>query len=90
MGMVKKPPKRPSDPLALAKTIGDIATGQTDQLPAEKPTDEEIRRVMSLLGKKGGPKGGKARAKALSDKERHAIAKKAAKSRWKKHTKKLK
>ena len=88
--MVKKPPKRPSDPLTLAKVIGDIATGQTEQIPADQPTDEEISRVMSLLGKKGGKKGGKARAKALSDYERHAIAKKAAKSRWKNHTKKHK
>lgn len=88
--MVKKPPKRPSDPLALAKAIGDIATGQTTQEAPEQPTDEEIRRVMSLLGKKGGKKGGKARAKALSDEERQAIAKKAAKSRWKHHVKKHK
>ena len=34
------------------------------------------------LGKLGGQKGGKARAKALSRAERIAIAKKAAKTRW--------
>lgn len=34
------------------------------------------------LGKLGGQKGGKARAKALSKAKRIAIAKKAAKSRW--------
>lgn len=36
------------------------------------------------LGRKGGLKGGKARAKKLSAEERSAIAKKAAKARWKK------
>jgi hypothetical protein len=36
------------------------------------------------LGRKGGLKGGKARAQALSPERRKAIAKKAAKARWKK------
>jgi hypothetical protein len=34
------------------------------------------------LGRLGGLKGGKARAKALSSKKRSAIAKKAAQKRW--------
>jgi len=34
------------------------------------------------LGRLGGAKGGKARAKALSPSQRRAIAKKAAKVRW--------
>ena len=34
------------------------------------------------LGRKGGLKGGKARAAALSAKRRSEIAKKAAKARW--------
>lgn len=88
LGMVKKLPKRPSDPIALAKAIGDLATGQTKQEPPEQPTDEEIRRVMSMLGKKGGPKGGKARATKLSPTKRAEIAKKAAKTRWKHKTSK--
>jgi hypothetical protein len=36
------------------------------------------------LGKLGGLKGGKARAKALSPSKRKAIAQKAAKARWSK------
>ena len=72
--------KRPTDPMQLAKLIGDIAIGQADARP---PTDDELRRVMSALGKKGGPKGGKARAEALSKKRRSEIAAKAAKARWK-------
>jgi len=36
------------------------------------------------LGRLGGLKGGKARAKSLSPAKRKAIARKAAQSRWKK------
>lgn len=36
------------------------------------------------LGRKGGLKGGKARAEKLSARKRHEIAKKAALARWKK------
>jgi len=35
------------------------------------------------LGRRGGLKGGKARAAALTPEERSAIAKRAAKARWK-------
>lgn len=38
------------------------------------------------LGKLGGSKGGKARAASLSASRRSAIAKKAAKARWRKRT----
>ena len=48
------------------------------------PSAEEIRRVMSALGKRGGPKGGLARAKKLSAAQRVEIAKKAAVARWSK------
>jgi hypothetical protein len=81
---IPKRPKRPSDPVQLAKLIGDIATGQqTDsQIMPEPPTAEDIRRVMSALGKVGGKKGGLARAKSLSANRRAEIAKKAAAARW--------
>jgi len=36
----------------------------------------------AALGRLGGLKGGKARADALSARERHLIARKAAKARW--------
>ena len=39
------------------------------------------------LGRLGGLKGGPARAKALSKKQRSDIARKAAKARWKKQPK---
>jgi len=72
-------PKRPRDPLQLAKLIGDIATGQI-----EEKTDDGKNAAAVSLGRKGGLKGGKARAAALSPEKRKAIAKKAAKARWKK------
>lgn len=84
-----KAPKRPSDPLALAKLIGDIATGQVkdDQTP---PTADEIKRVMQALGRIGGQKGGRIRANNLSGKRKTEIAKKAAQARWGKKTKRNK
>jgi len=76
---------RPKDPMQLAKLVGDIATEQVkDQQESELPTPDEVRRVMSALGRIGGPKGGKARAESLSAKQRSKIAKNAALSRWNK------
>ena len=74
--------KRPTDPIELAKLIGDIATGQVRDEAPSAPTPDEIRRVMSALGKIGGPKGGAARAKKLNKKRRTEIARTAATARW--------
>jgi hypothetical protein len=43
---------------------------------------EALRRHLSKLGKKGGPKGGKARMAMLTPKQRRELAKKAAAARW--------
>jgi hypothetical protein len=72
-------PKRPRDPLQLAKLIGDIATGQI-----EEKTDDGKDAAAVSLGRRGGLKGGKARAESLTPKKRSEIAKKAAKARWSK------
>lgn len=86
--MAKPRPKRPSDPIQLAKVIGDIATRNAeDDKPVLEPSKDEIRRVMSALGKIGGPKGGAARAESLSARRRKEIAASAAKARWKKPNK---
>lgn len=45
-------------------------------------TDDGKDPAAVALGRKGGLKGGKARAEKLSAKRRAEIAKKAAKSRW--------
>ncbi|MBL8859513.1 MAG: hypothetical protein JNL28_13475 [Planctomycetes bacterium] len=64
----------------LAKSIVDRATGNAPK-PVEKDSGKNPAAVS--LGRLGGLKGGKARAKKLSAKRRSAIAKKAAKARWK-------
>jgi hypothetical protein len=69
--------KRPRDVNQLAKMIVDIATGNA---PPEPPDTRNPAAV--ALGKLGGAKGGKARAKALTAKQRSEIAKKAAAKRW--------
>jgi hypothetical protein len=74
---MSKPPKRPRDPIQLAKAIGDIATGgQTTE--AADHRDQEAAEA----GRLGGLKGGVKRAKRLAPQERQAIAKKAAAKRW--------
>jgi hypothetical protein len=73
--------KRPRDPNQLAKFIVDLATGETSE--AEAPPELEGKNPAAVaLGRMGGLKGGKARAKALSAKRRADIAKKAASNRW--------
>lgn len=70
-----KTPKRPRDPNQLAKLITDIATGEE--------RDAEMTAAQQRASK-GGNKGGKARAKALTPAERSEIASAAAQARWKK------
>ena len=66
--------KRPRDPLALAKMIGDIATGQAE----DRVEDTRDPAAVAL-----GQKGGRARAMAMGSKRRKAIARNAAQKRWK-------
>jgi hypothetical protein len=68
--------QRPSDISQRAKLIVDIATGEKDE-PLKVKNPIAVDR-----GKKGGLKGGEARAKVLSEEERKAIGLKAAHVRW--------
>lgn len=70
--------KRPRDTNQLARLITQIATGEADDVK----TEDGKNPAAVALGRKGGLKGGKARAESLTAKERSAIAKKAAKARW--------
>lgn len=73
--------KRPRDVNALAKLIADVATGQI-----EMPKTEDGKNAAAVaLGRKGGLKGGKARAQKLSERRRREIAKGAARARWAKN-----
>jgi hypothetical protein len=67
--------KRPADVNARAVMIAKIATGEIED--TERDPAKELHR-------KGGLKGGKARAQALSSEERRAIASRAASARWRK------
>jgi hypothetical protein len=67
--------KRPADVIGTAIKVAKIATGEeTEELP--EPGRDYAR--------KGGIRGGKARAKALTPKKRSEIARLAAEARWKK------
>jgi hypothetical protein len=72
--------KRPRDPNQLAKLIVDIATGDVVEPEHEPPAPKNPAAVE--LGRKGGLKGGDARAKKLSPEKRSEIARKAAATRW--------
>ena len=67
-------PKRPRDANQLAAHIVGVATGEIDDTVPEKAEGQ----------RKGGLRGGKARARKLTPKERSAIAKKGAGARWQK------
>jgi len=73
-----KPKKRPRDVNRLAHQIVQEAT---EEAPA-KPADDGKDPAAVSLGRRGGLKGGKARAEKLSKKRRQEIAKKAARARW--------
>ena len=77
--MPNRSSKRPRDTNQLAKLIVDIATGD---IPVSQDDGKDPAAVS--LGRKGGLKGGKARAATLSPARRAAIAQKAAQARWKK------
>ena len=70
--------KRPRDVNELAKQIVDEATGEA---PAFDP-DAGKDPAAVALGRKGGLKGGKARAEKMTPKQRSAAARKAARARW--------
>ena len=69
----------PSDPSETAYRVVQKATGQA---PEPRPDGKDPAAVE--LGRKGGLKGGKARAAKLSPEKRSEIARKAAQARWKK------
>jgi hypothetical protein len=80
--MTAKRLKRPRDPVQLGKLVGDILTGQVEDrapAPAEDPNKDQ---AAVALGRKGGLKGGRARADSLTAEQRKKIAQDAAKYRW--------
>jgi len=83
--MPKKRTKVPTDVNQNAARIVALSTGQS--IP-KNVSDQEKRlrsRAASILGKLGGSKGGKERARRLSAKRRREIAEAAAAVRWSKN-----
>jgi hypothetical protein len=72
--------KLPRDPNQLAYEIAKLSTEE----PEPKKERSPISEYLSQIGRRGGLKGGPARAKKLSAKKRKEIAKEAAKARWSK------
>jgi hypothetical protein len=70
-------PKRPRDTNQLAKRITDLATGDAK----DKDPDEGKNQAAVALGRLGGLKGGKARAKQLSVDQLSEIGKKGVQAK---------
>lgn len=77
-----KPPKRPRDFNERAFQSVAMLTGTAESPPEEEPLDP-VQVAARELGRRGGLKGGKARAAKMTPEERSASAKKAAEARWK-------
>ena len=75
--------KRPADVIGAAVKVMKISTGEIE----EDTNDENKDPAAVALGRKGGKKGGKARADKLTPEERSKIARRAARERWRKKTK---
>lgn len=80
LAMPDRSRKRPRDPNQLAKLIVDIATGEVEDTAPEP--DEGKNPAAVELGRKGGLKGGKARAAKMTPEQRREAARKAAEARW--------
>ena len=76
-------PKRPRDLNQWAKRMVDIATGEVEDRELT-PEEQGKDPAAVALGRKGGAKGGKVRAKNMTADQRSEAAKKAARARWSK------
>ena len=74
---------RSKDPNVIAKSVVDDIIEETESEEFGKKEPPKNPAAVAL-GRLGGKKGGKARAKALTPERREEIAKKAAEARWKK------
>lgn len=75
--MPKRSRKPPSDPILAAKSILGQVTGAIEKV---EPPEKNAAAVE--LGRRGGLKGGHARAKSLTAEQRKESARKAAEARW--------
>jgi len=79
--MTTKKPKRPRDANKLAFQIVQESVDEDQE--EEETTEDNVKDPAAVaLGRKGGLKGGKARAAKMTPEERSEAARKAAKARW--------
>ena len=71
-------PKRSS----RKEDVNEAAFRVVAQSTEAEPDQAAISAAAAALGRRGGLRGGPARARALSSAKRRAIAKKAAAARW--------
>lgn len=84
MAEKKRKPKRDHDFAVNAFRIVQQATGQSKPAAKESTPEFSVDRHAAAvaLGRLGGLKGGKARARKLTPEQRKESARKAAKARW--------
>lgn len=85
--MPNRSSKKRLDLNELASQIAGEATGEAPPDEEPKPDDGKDPAAVAL-GRKGGLKGGKARAERMTPEERSEAARKAAQARWGKSTEK--
>lgn len=78
--MARKPKLREDAAETAFRTLQEATGARPKTLPPSERTEKNPEAVKR--GAKGGRKGGVARRDALTAKERSAIARKAARSRW--------
>jgi len=70
-------PKPPNDPNQAARSILSQVTGEEPRIQPAQKNEAAVE-----LGRRGGLKGGKARADRLSAQQKSEIGRKAAQKRW--------
>jgi hypothetical protein len=80
--MPNRSSKKRLDLNELAAQIVGEATDECPPVEEVPPADEGKDPAAVALGRKGGLKGGKARAAKMTPEERSEAAKKAARARW--------
>ena len=78
--MPERSRKRPTDINELAAQLVGEATGEIEPVDPDEGKDP----AAVALGRKGGLKGGKARAAKMTPEQRSEAARKAAAARWQK------
>lgn len=79
---MQKRSRMPRDLNQRAKLIVDIATGHAPPEPAAEAPPVGKDPAAVALGRKGGLKGGKARAANMTPEQRSRAARKAVRARW--------